>query len=464
MNSEAKPRAGGPNGFSFLRRVRADLWKFFTSIRLAIVLISLLALLGVAGTLVPQADKTRAVDYIEQYGVEGYRWIQTVQLDRIFSSTYFVFLILLFFVNMTACTGKRLKASLRYARLAQRPKLPQAFERMAVQASAPAEGEGALERARQALRKRHYRVRREGDQLLAEKWRWERFGIDVFHVGILVVLVGGLLTATLGYRVFEVAHKGQTFDVPGRDFQVLVEDFWSENYADTERVMDWHSRLTVLEGGSALKTETIQVNQPMSHAGVEFFQSSFGNDWENAARVTVRVESADGTDLGEYQARVDGFFELPKQNLRVRVGAFLPDFALTENQIAYSRTQRLNNPAAFLQVYNGQNELQFRTWSFSQMPELQRMLSDAPYRFYLTGMTAPEYTGIQVNHDPGMEVALLGFGLMILGILVHLYFKHRQVWVHLDREGNQLVLGGKARHASKGFENEFDRLVQRIQA
>lgn len=443
------------------RRMGNDLWKFLTSIRLGIVLIALIALVGLVGTFFPQADKTRSVDYIERYGVEGYGWIQTLQLDRIFSSTYFIFVMSLFFLNMLACTLKRLKASYRYARLPQAPKLPQAFANMPLHATIELQDEvdPVVERA---LRRRRYRVRRTGDQFLAEKWRWERFGIDVFHVGILVLLVGGLLTATLGYRLFQVAHAGEVFSPRDRSFQVRVDKFWSENYAQTERVMDWHTTLTVLEAGREVTTQTIEVNAPLYYQGIRFYQSSFGQDWETAALVKVRVEDGDGVSLGEYQAKVDESFEVPQAGLRVKIGAFLPDLALTENRVAYSRTQRLNNPAVYLQVFDQAGALMHRTWALSQLPQLQDLLAEAPYRFYLIGMTAPEFTGIQINYDPGLEVALAGFAFMIAGILVHLYFKHRQIWVHVDREGRRLLLGGRARQASRGFEAEFNRLVEQL--
>lgn len=445
------------------RRIGNDLWKFLTSIRLAIVLIALIALVGLIGTFFPQADKTRSVDYIERYGVQGYQWIQTLQLDQIFSSTYFIFVMSLFFLNMLACTLKRLKASYRYARLPQALKQPQAFANMPLHATMELQDEDD-EVVERALRRRRYRVRRQGDQILAEKWRFERFGIDVFHVGILVLLVGGLLTATLGYRVFQVAHAGEVFSPSNRDFQVRVDKFWSENYAQTERVMDWHTSLTVLEAGQEVKSQTIEVNAPLYYQGIRFYQSSFGQDWESAALVKIRVEDRNGVSLGEYQAKVDEAFEVAHANLRVKIGAFLPDFALTENQVAYSRTQRLNNPAVYLQVFDLDGTLVHRTWALSQLPQLQDLLSEAAYRFYLIGMTAPEFTGIQVNYDPGLEVAFIGFMLMIVGILVHLYFKHRQIWVHVDREGGRLLLGGRARHASRGFELEFNRLVEQLKA
>src|SRR5574337_410924 len=130
VNSSA-PQAAS----SLRRRVMGDLWKFLTSIHLAIVIIALIALVGLVGTFFPQADKMRSVDYLERYGIAGYQWIKTLQLDRIFSSTYFIFLLSLFFLNMLACTLKRFKASYHYARLPQSPQHVEAFEHMPAHAA-----------------------------------------------------------------------------------------------------------------------------------------------------------------------------------------------------------------------------------------------------------------------------------------------------------------------------------------
>jgi len=464
MSSETQSTTPSPG---LMRKTGNDLWKFFTSIRLAIVLIALIALVGLIGTFFPQADKTRSVDYIEQYGLETYNWIQTFQLDQIFSSTYFLFILSVFFVNMGACTVKRLKASFRYSNLKQTVMPPQAFERMPVNETIEniSSKDALLNTAKSILSKKHYRVQIVDDQLLAEKSRWERFGIDVFHVGIMVLLVGGFMTFVLGDRYFQVAHEGDIFVAPGGDFSLRVDKFWSENYAETERVMDWHTTLTVIEEGREIKTETVEVNVPMYHKGIHFFQSSFGQDWEEAAEVKVGIENSEGESLGEYIVKLNESVPIEGTDLRLNVFAFLPDWALTETQVAYSRSQRLNNPGAFLRIYNESDELVHQNWAFSQpnMQLLQDTVSpDRAFRLKLLGMNAPEFTGIQVNYDPGYNVAIAGFVLMMGGILIHLYFTHKQIWVLVDTSEQKLYMGGKARNHSKGFETEFEQLVKQI--
>lgn len=445
------------------------LWKFFTSVKLAIVLISLIVLFGLVGTLIPQEKFTREVDYISKYGLKGYQIIKALKLNNVFYSWYFKFVGLLFVMNLSACTYKRLRASLNYYKTPMVRKSPQAIAEMKLKACVELAGveAGALKaRALQALRAKHYRVEDVGDQLLAEKWRWERFGIDVFHVSLLIFIFGLIITNTLGFETMKIAHKGDVFKAPGADFYVRVDKFWSENYRGSQKVSDWKTQLTILEDDKEVRTAVIEVNQPFTYKGISFYQAAFGNDWQGAAKVTIKIErTSDNKELGEFSAKVKGGFSIPDEKLFVRVGAFLPDFALTEDGRAYSRTQRLKNPAAYLEIYDDKGTLFSRTWTFAFYPNLQHLIKDSQYRFYLTGYTAPEFTGLEISYDPGIPIVYSAFAMMILMLLAHLYFKHRQIWVQIDGANGRILLGGKARkYHSTGFEHEFHGIIKKIAA
>jgi cytochrome c biogenesis protein len=457
------------------RTLSDDLWRFFTSVKLAITLISLGALIAIVGTLIPQEATTRAVDYIGRYGPYGYRWIQHLQLDHIFSSWYFEAVLVLFFANMSCCTVKRLRKSLWYVRAPLGVKPPAAFaalplhERLELPSEpTPPDIETLKARVRRVLHAAHYRVKlEERQQLVAEKWRPERFAIDIFHISLLVILIGAFLSSTLGFKTFEVAHKGNIIDVPQGNFSVKVDDFWSNNYPNSERVMDWNTTLTVLQNGSPVLTKTIQVNHPLVYGGIRFYQAAFGLDWQDSAHLTIEiVRAADKASLGTFSADVNKVFAVPTAKINVKVGAFLPDFALTTNKIAYSKTQSLDNPAAYLEIYDDQGQFLYRTWVFAQHPELQEILQQAgvnsPYLFYLRGETAPEFSGIQVNADPGFPVVLGGFIFLIGGLLAHFYFKHKTIWVHIDTEQKALLIGGRVRNGVRGARQEFDRFVGKL--
>jgi len=440
-----------------------SLWRWATSIHLAIALLMFLVVLGLVSTVLPQLSFNRSVDLISRYGPEEFDLLKRLGLTNLFSGWPFLIFVGLFTLNLSACTYKRLRASLSYFRIAMQPKRLKAFANMKHNAHLPlpsGQETDIRERVKGALRAKHYRIWEEGGQILAEKWRWERFAIDVFHVSLLVIIAALAVTNILGYDLVQANYEGDVFAVPQRSFQVRVDKFWSINYPGTERVMDWKTKLTVLENGQAVKTATIEVNHPLTYQGVSFYQAAMGEDWQGKARVTLQiVRNADDQDLGEYTTVIGESFSLPDEGITVKLGAFLPDFALTKNQVAYSKSQRLQNPAVYLQIFDRTGQQSFRTWSFSRMPELQALGNQA-YRFYITGMTAPEFTGLELSWDPGMPVAYTGFFIAIVTLVGNFMFKHRQIWAYLDEQTGVLVLGAKVRKGE--MIDEFETLVEKI--
>jgi len=70
-------------------------------------------------------------------------------------------------------------------------------------------------------------------------------------------------------------------------------------------------------------------------------------------------------------------------------------------------------------------------------------------------------TGLQIKADPGIPVVYLGFGLLMVGVLMS-YISHSQVWA-LETEG-QLYLGGRTNRAQVVFERELLQIMETLEA
>ncbi len=86
-------------------------WKFFSSIKLAIWLLTITAVLSLLGTFIPQNEE--AALYIEKYGQLGYRALLSLGLTDIYSAWYFILLLLLFSLNLSVCLFNRLSFKMR---------------------------------------------------------------------------------------------------------------------------------------------------------------------------------------------------------------------------------------------------------------------------------------------------------------------------------------------------------------
>lgn len=90
---------------------KTRIWKFFSSSRLAIWLLAIIAGLSLLGTLIPQNQGPDF--YIDRFGHVGYRTLLKTGLSDIYSSPWFIFLIILFSINLTVCLLNRFRLKMR---------------------------------------------------------------------------------------------------------------------------------------------------------------------------------------------------------------------------------------------------------------------------------------------------------------------------------------------------------------
>lgn len=464
VRGEAPPHSCVQGGEEAARQIRAILgqperpsfgallWEQLTSIKLAIVLIVVIVLLSVIGTLIPQGKDP--LFYIASYGQSGANIIRALLLDKLYHSWYFLSVLVLLALNTGACALKRFRVSWELIRKPVEARTAEEIAQLPTQAKLDV---SLFEKLEEALKQRHYRVRRDGQQLIAHKNLWGRLGIDILHVSLIIVLVGGVVGGLLGFESFQVAHKGETFTVAQGNFQVRVDDLWTVNYEGSSQIKDWYTKLTVIDNGQEVLTKTIEVNEPLTYKGISLYQASFGSDWLSGAELTFRIERVrEGTaePVGEVTTKVGATFPL-EDGRTVKVVAFYPDFIVTEQGPA-NRSQALNNPAAFLEVYNG-DQREFTTWTFAQFPEFQHdFAKENPYRFYLAGMKAPEFTGLQIARNPGIPVIYAGFILLVFGLALNFYLPPRRLWAAVKE--NTLYVGGLGREPRE-FEPEFEEII-----
>ncbi len=74
----------------------------------------------------------------------------------------------------------------------------------------------------------------------------------------------------------------------GTNLSLRLNSFVDEYYPDGVP-KDYRSQVVLYEGGREVKQDTIQVNHPMSYAGIRFYQSFFGP----AAKIQVKSASGE---------------------------------------------------------------------------------------------------------------------------------------------------------------------------
>jgi cytochrome c biogenesis protein len=314
------PRAGGPAGgrgaatppaigvVGWLRWT----WRQLTSMRVALLLLVLLAVAAVPGTMFPQRgqDPAKVTAYVAAHGAAG-TWLGRLGFFDVYTSAWFSAIYLLLFVSLVGCILPRSRHHWTAMR-ARPPRTPRGFGRFPAQAQASSdERPEAFARRAAALlgRGRRYRVdvHDEPDgawSVSAERGYLRETGNLVFHLALVGLLVAVAYGQLLHYRAqvivvagegfanaetsFDTFEHGRAFDPAGLEpFTVRLDDFESRFDAASLAARDFTAHVTLTEPGAAPTARTIKVNHPLDVGGTQVYLQ--GNGY--APVVTVRDAS-----------------------------------------------------------------------------------------------------------------------------------------------------------------------------
>jgi len=181
-----------------------NIWKFFASVRLTIVLLLTLAATSIIGTLIPQNEAPQA--YLKAFGAFLYRLFDVLGFLDLYHSWWFQAMMLLLAVNILVCSIDRLTTTWRII-FPGRPKFSLARFRRLEQKEEFTEN-GPADRLKenfQAIIARNFRYCRlddtdDGYAIFGEKGRWTRIGVYIVHLSIICMLVGGVIGSIFGWE------------------------------------------------------------------------------------------------------------------------------------------------------------------------------------------------------------------------------------------------------------------------
>lgn len=496
-------------------------WRQLTSMRTALVLLFLLALAAVPGSIVPQQNiDTVKVTQWQAAHPQLTPIYQKLGLFSVYSSVWFSAIYILLMVSLVGCIVPRLRIYWRGMR-ARPPKAPRNFGRLpeARTFELDEDAGAVLQRARGVLRGRHYRAdvtpiegAAEGTgtgTVSGERGYLREAGNLLFHVSVLVVLVGFALGQLYGYKGGVITVVGQGFSnslsqyddfSPGSLFNpdnlaplsFKVDDFHVKFLTSGPEVgqpKDFSADLTYRETPtSPQKNYKLAVNHPLSLQGVNVFLVGHGY----APVVTVR----DGQGHVAYQGPVVflpqnpsfesfGVIKVPDAQPRQLgfEGLFLPTYGFTMKQGPFSQFPDALNPVMSMLAYHGNLGLDNgdpqSVYSLDKKHlSLLKKPDGAPMRVDLAVGKTKQLPGggsikfdhvdrwvkLQVSNSPGKGIALGGVLAAILGLMGSLFIRPRRAWVRVTRrDGRTLVeLAGLDRSSGGNLADEIDDLERRI--
>lgn len=441
--------------------------KFFSSVKLAITLLIIITGASILGTLIPQHRSP--AEYAARYGDIANFFIR-LEITKLYQSWWFVFLLFLFAVNIIVCTLTRLSPKLKKA---FHPRFESEKKKLlTLKTKTSFKRNQNLEKTitdiQQTLSSKHYRLKTDRDEnnsyLLARKRVFGFFGSDIVHLGLLIIIIGGIISGVSGFRTNLNISEGEIVKVPQADFELRLDKFVTE-YHPNGSVRDWKSTLTVLEDGSDILSKTIEVNHPLSYKGFVFYQSAYGWDWKNPTLEIWAKKKDDPAYLKKFTLGLGEKAQLGEDNIEISILNFVPDFIIGENNEIATRSLEPNNPAAYIEGWK-EGEKIFSSWIFAKFPDFGRMHSnvETDLSFEFKDLRAAQYSGIQMSKDPGVNFIWGGCVLLMVGLLVAFFWPTREIKIILEESQNKtdVIAGGLATKNREDFQTEFDNIMESL--
>ena len=439
-----------------VRILRRELLPLITDLRLAIILLLVIAAFSITGTVIEQGQtlafyQTNYPEHPALFGFLSWKVLLMLGLNDVYRTWWFLALLILFGTSITACSFTRQLPALKAARRWKFYDQPRQYQKLALSAELDLKTRNlaSLPNLSQLLQQRRYKIFQdtEKDNLLyARKGIVGRIGPIIVHIGIVVILLGGIWGAMTGFLAQEMIPSGSTFQVNNiieagplaqaqvpKDWSVRVNRFWID-YNPGGGIDQFYSDMSVLDSqGKEVDHKKIYVNEPLRHKGVTFYQT----DWGISA-VRVRINKSP-------------IFQLPMASLDTNgKGRLWGTWIPTKPDLSAGVSLLAKDLQGTVLIYDSAGKL---------VDTVRTGMSTEVNGVTLKILDVIGSTGLQIKADPGIPIVYTGFALLMAGVVMS-YFSHSQVWA-LQKDGC-LYVGAKTNRAQVAFEREVLEILDKL--
>ena len=468
-------------------------WRQLTSMRTALILLMLLGVAAIPGSLFPQRNQNpQRVDSYFTSDPTLAKWMDRFHLFNVYASPWFSAIYLLLFISLIGCVLPRTLQHLRA--IGKKPPLtPRNLDRMEGYRIVSTDPDLALEISMRWLKGHHFRIRRDEGSLSAEKGFSRETGNLLFHLSLILILIGIALGSIFGMKGEAILNVGDRFiNTPtsydnisfGKfqgqgsliPFSLKVTNFSATYIPTTGQPSDYLLTTEISNPlGSTPRPVTIKVNKPWTAGSTKVYLQANGY----SPVVTVRDKSGHVTFQGaviflpqDGNLSSLGAIKIPDMSPQIGfIASFIPTAGSSAARGIFSTYPEVLDPRLVLSAWQGNLGLDSGTpqsvysLNTSKMAKigLKALTLGSTYDFGSGTITFDgwkAWVNLQIVDDPGKIYALYGALFAILGLLISLFTRQRRIWVKV---GEGVEIAGLAKNGLPGLEEELSALVREIE-
>lgn len=442
-------------------------WRFFCSVRMAVLEIVILAVLVLIGTLRGSAVPWwigQMLPFTQGLVDVWYAW-------DVYRSLPFMAILTIIAIAIAICTINRapgIWAAIAHPTVTTTHGFLRNAER-AGQVTSDLAPAALAAQCEQSLRASGYRTltqERHGEvHLYADRFRFAKLGTFPFHLALILILIGGIVGARWGFRemAFMVPVESVREIGYGTGLSLQLDSF-VDTYAEVGLPIDYRSDFTLLRDGKPLESASITVNHPFTYGDITFYQASFGQ------AVELRITDAAGNVRFEDALPLGSFRSVDNPDAPAAVLDLAP-LGITLTIIAPDQNPRKQPELDKLNLRSGQMYLMARPLGPNSplaAPMAMTIEQGTPVSVGGIGLTfvrEKRFSVFQVARNPGISIFYAASVLLVASLAVTFYFPHRRVRGIISATpsgGSSLLLAPLARRDWSG-QQAFARLLTKLE-
>lgn len=423
-----------------------------SSINLAIITLSCLAVTSILGTFIPQ--KETAEFYTGKYGVTASQLIKVFDIQDMYHSWWFLALLSLLCVNLIFCTLERFPKVLK---LINSDNLNVPVERISKMGCtfsyfSTLDIKDTVQLLSDDLVAKGWKPKiteREDNTLIfCQKGAFSRLGVYIVHTSVLIIFIGAIIGHVFGFKGSIMLPEQRTSSkifpfTPGDPielgFGIRCDRFDIEFYPNG-MPKEYRSELAIVENGKEVLTKTIEVNDPLVYKGITFYQASYQSYRDFS--IVIKDEKGIAKSFSAPYRK-----ELLWNEKGLRFGIInLESFGDRVTRLKIWFSNGAGKPSVF--------------W-LNSGEQMKITRAEATYFFSAKQRCG---TGLQVVKDPGIWLVYLGFSLMLIGLYMAFFMSHKRIRVLVKKEENRtkVLMGGSASKNRDAFAAYFDTIANEM--
>jgi cytochrome c biogenesis protein len=291
--------------------------------------------------------------------------------------------------------------------------------------------------------------------LQGQKGNISHFGSYIIHGGILVILIGAIISSFFGFSGMmfipeggmsnKVFLEGRKYPKPYQlPFSLKCKEFIVDYYPNG-MPKGYLSQMTIFDNKERFE-KVIKVNGPLDYKGLRFYQATYGIAPEPTLH--LEVSNRQSGESFKLSAPFNQLMSFPDGRGYVKVVRAFDDF------------MRMG-PTFKLEILEGDKPAE--TFLLERFPQFDAMHRGGKYIITLKDYT--RYTGLQVKKDPGTWVVWGGSFILVLGLMISFFIIPQKIWICLipHEKGCEVYLGAISAKRKPLFKETFNNWVSKIE-